>query len=196
MSSAAFLLVAALLVPSSELTITGVGLNPTRTALLGLLERMGGSLLVEQAAETAWEPSGSVTARHSELRAVDVGPQEVPLLIDELPIWALAAARAVGTSRLRGAEELRAKESDRLASVAALLRALGTDVIEYEDGLDIVGRPAGWQGGAVRSRGDHRLAMTGAVAGLASVQGVEVDDLDCADVSFPGFAATIESLSS
>jgi 3-phosphoshikimate 1-carboxyvinyltransferase len=194
LSSAAFLLVAALLVPGSEITVHDVGLNPTRAGLLEVLQTMGADLEVRVGDGSEPEPRGAVTARSSELTGLDLGPDEVPLLIDELPIWALAAARARGTSRLRGAAELRVKESDRLATVAALLRGLGVEVSEYPDGLDIVGRPSGWDGGRVASHGDHRLAMTGAVAGLASRQGVVVDDLTCADVSFPGFAATIASL--
>jgi 3-phosphoshikimate 1-carboxyvinyltransferase len=195
-SSAAFLLVAALLIPGSDITVTGVGLNPTRTGLLDVLQDMDARLEVRPESDGQDpEPVGEIRARSSTLRAVDVGADRVPLLIDELPIWALAAARAHGVSRLRGAAELRVKESDRLAAVAELLRALGVPVVEHPDGLDIEGRPGGRPGGVlVRSRGDHRLAMTGAVAGLAADEGVTLDDYSCVDVSFPGFAATIDSL--
>ena len=143
---------------------------------------------------SAAEPTGSVTAAFSELTAVDVGSDRVSLLIDEIPVWALAAARARGTSHLRGAAELRVKESDRLAAVAALLGALGVDVTEHPDGLDITGCPDGWGGGAIKSRGDHRLAMVGALAGLSSRTGVSIDDVACMDVSYPTFAATIQKL--
>jgi len=194
LSSAAFLLVAALLVPGSAVTVTGVGLNPTRTGLLDVLRRMGADLEV-QPREGGPEPAGSVSARTSDLEATEIGAAEVPLLIDELPVWALAAARARGLSRLRGAEELRLKESDRLAAVAALLRALGVEVTEYEDGLDITGRPQGWDGGATASCDDHRLAMVAAVAGLASRRGVTVDDTACMAVSFPDFTAVLAALS-
>ena len=193
-SSAAFLLVAALLVPNSEVTVEGVGLNPTRTGLVEVLRRMGAEVTVEQDHPGSVEPCGRIVARTSELRAVDVEPSEVPRLIDELPIWALAAAHAQGISRLRGARELRMKESDRLAAVAELLRALGVDVRDVTDGWDIRGVPSGWAGGVVRTHGDHRLAMVGAVAGLASREGVVVDDVECTAVSFPGFAATIDLL--
>ena len=193
-SSAAFLIVAALLVPGSDITIQGVGLNPTRTALLAVLERMGARITSTMEAAEGVEPRGEIRARTSDLSAVDIDALEVPLLIDELPIWALAAARARGTSRLRGAAELRVKESDRLAGVAALLRALGVEVQDVPDGWDICGRPEGWDGGAVRTYGDHRLAMAGAVAGLASRDGVALDEADCVSVSFPGFAATIAQL--
>jgi 3-phosphoshikimate 1-carboxyvinyltransferase len=194
-SSAAFLLVAALLVPGSDLTVTDVGLNPTRTGLLEVLDGMGAKLRVTPAPEEGPEPLGSVRAQTSDLQATDVGGSAIPLLIDELPIWALAAARARGVSRLRDARELRVKESDRLAAVAALLRALGIEVTEHDDGLDIVGDPDGWEGGSVQAQGDHRLAMVGAVAGLASRRGVTVDDTASIAVSFPSFVATIEGLS-
>ena len=199
MSSAAFLLVAALLVPGSDLTVVGVGLNPTRTGLLPVLQRMGAAVSVVRSDETGVEPLGDIRAQFSLLRATEVETDEVPLLIDELPIWALAAAAAEGTSRLRGARELRVKESDRLATTASLLRSLGVEVVDYEDGLDIVGqgtrREAGkapWPGECrVASRGDHRIAMVGAVAGYASERGVVVDDVACMSVSFPRFADTI-----
>jgi 3-phosphoshikimate 1-carboxyvinyltransferase len=192
LSSAAFLLVAALLVPDSDLIVSGVGLNPTRTGLLDVLQAMDADLAITTAddpatgtpamgapADAGLEPIGAVRARTSALRAVDVGPDEVPLLIDELPVWALAAARAEGVSRLRGAAELRVKESDRLSAIAALLKALEVTVVEYPDGLDITGRPEGWRGGEVATRRDHRLALTAAVAGLASRDGVGVDDAAC-----------------
>ncbi|NLT34602.1 MAG: 3-phosphoshikimate 1-carboxyvinyltransferase [Gaiellales bacterium] len=194
-SSAAFLLVAALLVPGSRLTVDRVGLNPTRTGLVQALEAMGARVRVVVEDVAGPEPLGSLTTSQQELTAVDIGPDLVPLMIDEVPIWALAAARARGISRLRGASELRVKESDRLAATAELLRALGVRVKEVEDGLDIEGRPEGWTRGMVRSRADHRLAMVGAVAGLASDEGVEVDDAACMSVSFPDFAATIRSVS-
>ncbi len=194
LSSAAFLLVGALLIPDSRVTVEEVGLNPTRTGILDVLVAMGAHLEVDPSPLSAAEPAGSVTAAFSDLTAVDIGPDHVPLLIDEIPVWALAAARARGTSHLRGAAELRVKESDRLAAVAALLGALGVDVIEHPDGLDITGSPDGWSGGAVQSRGDHRLAMVGALAGLCSRTGVSVDDVACMDVSYPTFAATIQGL--
>ncbi len=196
LSSAAFLIVAALIVPGSAITVQKVGLNPTRTGLLAVLDRMGARLAVSVYDDAAPEPTGSIQAEYRSLSATDVTPEEVPLLIDELPLWALAAAQASGTSRLRGAAELRVKESDRLAAVTEALRALGVTVTEYDDGLDIVGRPGVWTGAAIRARGDHRVAMLGATAGLASSEGVHVDDVECIDVSFPGFADTMEVLSS
>jgi 3-phosphoshikimate 1-carboxyvinyltransferase len=193
-SSAAFFLVAALLVPGSEVKITGVGLNPTRTGLLRVVERMGADIQVEQHEMLGPEPVGDITARASELSATDVEAAEVPSLIDELPLFLLAAAKSRGTSRLRGAAELRAKESDRLRSMAALLQALGVAITEYPDGMDVTGSLEGWAGGSARAEVDHRLAMVGAIAGVASRSGVWVDDVDCVAVSYPGFVDTLVSL--
>jgi 3-phosphoshikimate 1-carboxyvinyltransferase len=193
-SSAAFLLVAALLVPGSEVTVERVGLNPTRIGLLGALERMGADLEVEVTDSEAYEPVGRVTARYSELRATDIEPREVPSLIDELPAFLLAAAKASGISRITGAKELRLKESDRLAAMGRLLSGLGVRVIEHSDGLEVTGEPRGWRGGQVETRADHRLAMVGAIAGCASTKGVRVDDIDCMRVSFPGFGDVLSEL--
>jgi len=198
-SSAAFLIVAALLASESDLLLERVGLNPTRTGLLSVLERMGADVSIERCDESGAEPIGDLRARSSRLLATDVSAEEVPLMIDELPIWALAAAAAEGTSRVRGARELRVKESDRLATTAALLRSLGVVVSAYEDGMDIVGvggtrsdAEPPWVGDTrVLAGGDHRIAMVGAVAGYVSGKGVLVDDTDCITVSFPGFADTI-----
>jgi 3-phosphoshikimate 1-carboxyvinyltransferase len=190
-SSAAFFLVAALLVPQSEVCVTNTGLNPTRTGLLSVLERMGARVEVEAGEMLGPEPAGNVTARTSELAATEVDAAEVPSLIDELPLFLVAAARARGTSRLRGAAELRSKESDRLQAMAALLRALGVRVVEFPDGMDVTGEPGGWKGGSVLSQADHRLAMVGAIAGAVSRDGVLVDDVDCVAVSYPGFVQTL-----
>jgi 3-phosphoshikimate 1-carboxyvinyltransferase len=193
-SSAAFFLVAALLLPGSDVMVTGVGLNPTRTGLLRVLERMGADIQVEQGEMLGPEPVGDITARACELSATDVEAAEVPSLIDELPLFLLAAAKSRGTSRLRGAAELRAKESDRLRSMAELLQALGVAITEYPDGMDVTGDPEGWNAGSVGAEGDHRLAMVGAIAGAASRSGVRVDDVDCVAVSYPGFIDTLVTL--
>ena len=193
-SSAAFFVVGALLVPASEVRIDGVGLNPTRTGLIDVLQRMGADLQVENTGLVGPEPVGSILARTSELNATDVDAGEVPGLIDELPLFLLAAARARGTSRLRGAGDLRAKESDRLSSMAALLRSLGVEVVEHPDGMDVSGLPGGWRAGAVLSLADHRVAMVGAIAGAASREGVLVDDVTCAAVSYPDFVDTLARL--
>ncbi len=193
-SSAAFFLVAASLIPDSEVTVSGVGLNPSRTGLLRVLARMGAQMQIEPADMMGPEPVGDVTARSCDLVATDVDADEVPSLIDELPLFLLAAARSRGTSHLRGAAELRAKESDRLHAMAVLLQALGVSVVEHPDGMDVTGDPGSWSGGAVKAERDHRLAMVGAIAGAASRSGVYVDDVDCVDVSYPGFVESLTSL--
>jgi 3-phosphoshikimate 1-carboxyvinyltransferase len=192
-SSAAVMLVAALIVPGSEVTLTGVGLNPTRTGLLTILGRMGAEIEVEEEGVAGGEPRGRIGARHSALRGTGVGGEDVPLAIDELPLVALAACFAEGRTEIRDAAELRAKESDRIASVAAALAALGAEVETFEDGMAVTGS-GGLRGGAVDSYGDHRIAMLGAVAGLASREGVEVTGMEAAAVSYPGFGADLASL--
>ncbi len=192
-SSAAFLLVAAMLVPGSEVRVDGVGLNPSRIGLLGILNRMEASIAVEEHAVPGPEPVGTVVARHSPLAGTRVHPEEVALAIDELPLVALAGCFAEGETVVSGAEELRRKESDRIAGVAEALRALGGEVEPTPDGFVVSGTD-GLRGGGVRSHGDHRLAMLGAVAGLASRQGAAVEGFDSVAVSYPGFARDLASL--
>jgi 3-phosphoshikimate 1-carboxyvinyltransferase len=192
-SSAAFPLVAALLVPGSDLTLSGVGLNPTRTGLLRILARMGAELEVEETGERGGEPAGEVRVRPSQLRGTEVDGAEVPLAIDELPLVALAACFAEGTTTIRDAAELRRKESDRIATVSEALAALGAAVEPAGDGMRVEGT-GGLRGGRVASHGDHRIAMLGAVAGLASREGVEVDGMDAVSVSYPGFEADLAGL--
>lgn len=185
-SSAMFLIVAALLVPGSDLTIRDVGLNPTRTGALDVLGAMGAELEITVEDEWEGEPVGTVRARASALRAARPDPRRVPLLIDEVPILAVAAAFAEGETAVTGAGELRVKESDRVASMVNGLRALGADVEELPDGLVVRG-PAILTGGAVESRGDHRVAMAFAVAGLRAADRVRVEEWSCVDTSFPEF---------
>jgi len=192
-SSAAFLLVAALLVPGSEVELEGVGLNPTRTGLLAVLERMGAEIEIEDEAERGGEPSGRLRVRASRLKGTDIGGAEVPLAIDELPLVALAACFAEGETTIHEAAELRRKESDRIATVSEALTALGAEVETSEDGMAIVGQGA-LRGGSIESHGDHRIAMLGAIAGLASRDGVEVDGMDAAAVSYPRFEADVAAL--
>jgi 3-phosphoshikimate 1-carboxyvinyltransferase len=192
-SSAAFFLVGALLVPGSDVTLTGVGLNPTRTGLLKILERMGAEVEATVEGERGGERAGTVRARAARLRGTEIGGAEVPLAIDELPLAALAACFAEGTTTIADAAELRRKESDRLATVTAALRALGGRVEATEDGMVIEGT-GGLTGGPVEAHGDHRIAMLGAIAGLASAEGVEVDDMGAAAISYPGFEADLTSL--
>jgi 3-phosphoshikimate 1-carboxyvinyltransferase len=192
-SSAAFFAVAALLVLGSDVTLAGVGLNPTRTGLLAILERMGAGIEVEPEGERGGEPIGRIRVRPAELRGAEVGAADVPLAIDELPLVALVACFAEGTTTIRDAAELRRKESDRVATVTEALTALGGSVEATEDGMAIEGS-GGLRGGTVHSHGDHRIAMLGAIAGLASRDGVEVDGMDAAAVSYPGFESDLASL--
>jgi 3-phosphoshikimate 1-carboxyvinyltransferase len=192
-SSAAFFIVAALLVDGSEVEIRQVGLNPTRTGLLAILERMGARVNVEPEGDRGGEPVGRVVARASALQGVEVGGAEVPLAIDELPLVALAACFAEGTTAIGDAAELRRKESDRIETVTAALTALGGRVEATEDGMVVEGG-GGLRGGAVDSGGDHRVAMLGAIAGLASREGVEVEGMGAAAISYPGFEADLASL--
>ncbi len=194
-SSAAFPLVAALLVPGSRVTIRGLGLNPLRTGLLATLLEMGAAIAVENEREEGGEKVGDLLASHGALRAVDVPHARAPSMIDEYPVLAVAAAFAAGTTRMRGLAELRVKESDRLAATAALLAANGAKVEIDGDDLLVHGTgrpPAG--GGLVETHMDHRLAMSALVMGLATASPVAVDDTSFIDTSFPGFVALINGL--
>jgi 3-phosphoshikimate 1-carboxyvinyltransferase len=193
-SSAAPFVVAATLVPGSELHVHGVNLNPRRTGLLSILERMGARITVYNRRDVGGEPAGDLEVHTAPLVGAVVGRDEVPVAIDELPLFALAAACARGESVLRGAEELRAKESDRIDATVDALRALGVRARATVDGLRVTGVPARPRGGRIASRGDHRLAMLGAVAGLASREGVRIDDAGAVAVSFPGFFGMLDEL--
>ncbi len=192
-SSAAFWIVAAAVLPDSSVCIPGVGLNPTRTGLLRVLERMGLAFTVEQSGLWGGEPAGTITVHSSRLRGTEVCGTEIPLLIDELPVLAVAAALAEGTTEIRDAMELRFKESDRIVTVVKALSAIGADIVELEDGWRIKG-PSKLTGGQVSAAGDHRVAMALAVAGLAAETPVEIEDPDCAAVSYPGFFSTLDRL--
>jgi 3-phosphoshikimate 1-carboxyvinyltransferase len=193
-SSAAPLLAAAALVPGSDITIHDVGLNPRRTGLLDVLERMGAHLAVFNRRRAGGEQVGDVQIQYSELGAVEVGADEVPGLVDELPLVALLASHARGKSVVRGAAELRVKESDRIEAVSDGLRACGAHLRSRPDGWTITGVPARLRGGRVDARGDHRIAMLGAVAGLASRDGVELQGAEAVAISFPGFFELLNSV--
>jgi len=194
LSSAAPLLVAALTVPGSELTVHGIGLNPRRTGLLAVLERMGARIAVYNRRQVGGEPAGDVEVRASELVGATVSASEVSALIDELPLLALAACHARGETVVRGAAELRVKESDRLAGVVEELRRIGGHVRATRDGFRVKGVPARLRGGAFDSRGDHRLAMLGAVVGVSSIDGVELEGAEAVEASFPGFFSLLGQL--
>jgi len=194
-SSAAPLLVAAAIVPGSDLTVHGVGLNPRRTGLLDVLERMGARIAVYNRRSVGGEPAGDVQIRASELVGATITREEIPTLVDELPLFALAAAHARGDSVVRGAGELRLKETDRIEGVADELRRLGGHVRATSDGFRIRGVPARIRGGSFDARGDHRLAMLGAVAGISSIEGVELEGAEAVATSFPGFFEVLDQLS-
>ncbi len=207
-SAAAFYLAAALLCPGSRITLQGVGVNPTRTGFLEVLQAMGARVRVEAVRElqpgggpagssaTAGgpgEPVADLTAESSELRAVDVGGDLIPRLIDEIPILAVLATQARGTTRIRDAAELRVKETDRLTAIAEELRRLGARVDEHPGGLDIHG-PTPLRGAVVSSRGDHRMAMALAVAGLVAAGETVIAGATSAAVSDPGFFSNLRRL--
>ncbi|HUF50472.1 MAG TPA: 3-phosphoshikimate 1-carboxyvinyltransferase [Longimicrobiales bacterium] len=183
-SSAAFVIALATLYAREPVRITGVGLNPTRTGFLSVLLRMGGDVAIENARETCGEPIGDIVVTRSPLRATDIEPHEVPALIDEIPVLAILAARAAGTTTVTGAHELRIKESDRIAAIAANLKAIGVVAEELPDGLVIHGTDAPLRG-QVHALHDHRIAM--AFGLLAHRNDIGIDDRGSADVSYPGF---------
>jgi 3-phosphoshikimate 1-carboxyvinyltransferase len=193
-SAAAPFVVAATLLPGSELILQGVGVNPTRTGLLDALERMGARISVFNRRSQSGEPVADLEVTHAELVATAIVPSEVPTMIDELPLFALVASMARGTSRVSGAADLRAKESDRIESVATALRSVGARVRPTAGGYSIRGVPTRPRGGQIDAAGDHRVAMLAAVAGLVSQEGVRVRGAESAAVSFPGFYELLDSL--
>jgi 3-phosphoshikimate 1-carboxyvinyltransferase len=198
-SSAAFLVAAGVLVPGSRLLIGDVGVNWTRSGFLRIVRRMQGIVLGDLEEETgeltAEEPVSDLDVAHGALEGTVIEPDEVPLAIDELPLVALLGCFAEGETVVRGAQELRVKESDRIAGVVEGLRGLGAEIEATPDGFAVRG-DGGLRGGTLDARGDHRLAMMGAVAGLASREGVEVLGMEVASVSYPSFVEDLAGLSS
>jgi 3-phosphoshikimate 1-carboxyvinyltransferase len=192
-SAAAFLLGAAALVPRSELRLRDVGVNPTRTAFVSLVERMGARVTREEERQWTGEPVADLVVRAGNLGPVRVTASEVPGLIDELPLLAVLAAFARGASEIRGAEELRVKESDRIAAMTEGLTRIGVRVEEHPDGWTIHGAGA-VRGGSVDARGDHRIAMAFLVAGLRAREGVAVQGAEAARVSDPEFLPRLRRL--
>lgn len=193
-SSAAFHLVAGALLGDPEVRLVGVNLNPRRTGLIDIMRRMGVEIRVEPEADVAGEPNGTLlVSRAGRLVATEVGPDEVPSAVDELPLVGLLGALAVGTTIVRGAAELRVKESDRIAAVVRALRAIGVQADELADGFSVTGGRV-IPGGEMHAGGDHRFAMLGAIAGLASADGVTVGGFEACEVSYPGFAADLQRI--
>ena len=192
-SAAAFLIVAALIVPDSEIVIRDVGLNPTRTGLLDALRDMGADIRVSNLHDVSAEPVGDLTVRHGPLHGTQVAGDLVVRMIDEFPVFAIAAAYADGVTEVREAEELRHKESDRINALVGELSRLGVAITPRPDGFRIVGGAVA--GGTVAAHGDHRIAMSCALAGLASHCPVVVEGAEIMAESFPDFAATLRALS-
>jgi 3-phosphoshikimate 1-carboxyvinyltransferase len=193
-SSAAFFMVAALITPGSELLIRNVGVNPTRTGVIDILKGMGGDIQLQDPREVSGEPVADLLVRYSSLKGIEIGGDVVPRAIDEFPVISVAAALAEGVTTIRDARELRVKETDRIAAMAGNLRAVGAGHIEEtEDGMVISGVES-LQGGSINSFGDHRIAMSMAVAALVCKTAVSIDDVSCVSTSFPGFFELLGSV--
>ena len=192
-SSAAFFLVAATIVPGSELLIRGVGINPTRTGILDILIAMGADIELLDRREASGEPVADLLVRSARLKGVEIGGDLVPRAIDEFPVICVAASLAEGRTVIRDARELRVKETDRIAAMAANLGSAGVEVVETEDGMEITGCER-LQGCVVDSRGDHRIAMSMLVAGLRASGPVTVNDVECIATSFPDFGELLEKV--
>lgn len=192
-SSAAFFLVLGSLAGRGELILPNVGINPTRTGILDALRAMGADIELLNVAEICGEPRATLRVRPAKLRGIEIGGDMIPRLIDEIPILAVAACLAEGETVIRDAAELRVKESDRISTVVEGLNALGAKVEEFPDGLRIHGQPS-LRGGQASSLGDHRLAMSWAIAGMLSKEGVSVEDMAAADVSYPEFLTVIKKV--
>jgi len=193
-SSAAFFMVAALITPGSELLIRNVGVNPTRSGIIDILRQMGGSIELLDPRECSGEPVADLLVRSSELRGIEIGGALVPRAIDEFPVVSVAACFAEGTTVIRDARELRVKETDRIAAMCDALNAVGGQVEPREDGMRICGIDQ-LSGGTVASCGDHRIAMSMAVAALRSSAPITVADTGCTETSFPGFWQLLQQLS-
>jgi len=195
-SSAAFLLVAASIAPGSELTLSHVGINPTRIGVLNILRLMGADIELIDEREVGGEPVADMVVRYAKLRGIDIPAEDIPLAIDEFPVLFVAAACAEGRTVLRGAEELRVKESDRIAAMAEGLQTLGVQCEVLEDGIiiDGFGAEGSFGGGSVRSHHDHRIAMSFAVAALRASEAIRVRGVDNVATSFPGFDALVRGL--
>jgi 3-phosphoshikimate 1-carboxyvinyltransferase len=192
-SSAAFWLVAGAIVPGSDLTIENVGVNPTRTGILEVLEQMGADITLENSREVAGEPVADLRVKHCQLKACEISGDVIPRLIDEIPVLAVAAAFAQGTTVIRDAEELRVKESDRITVMATQLNQMGARVSELPDGMEITG---GYPltGTEVDSHTDHRIAMSLAIAALNASGTTTIHRAEAAAISYPDFTATLQAV--
>jgi 3-phosphoshikimate 1-carboxyvinyltransferase len=192
-SSATFFLVAGLITPGAELLVKNVGLNPTRSGAIDILRAMGGQLELLDEREQSGEPVADILVRHSCLKGIEIGGEVVPRAIDEFPVLSVAAALAEGTTTIRDAEELRVKETDRIAAIASELGKLGAAIEPTPDGMIINGRER-LLGGVVSSHGDHRIAMSCAIAALVAAGPVTIADTACTETSFPNFWELLEKI--
>ena len=193
LSSAAFFIVAALIVPGSEIVVKNAGINPTRTGVIEILQRMGGEISLKNVHEVSGEPVADIQVRHSRLSGTDIGGDLVLRAIDEFPVICVASAMARGITKISGAAELRVKESDRIASMSTELKKMGVHVEEFEDGLAIEGSEK-IRSATVQSHGDHRIAMSMVIAGLTVEEETTVEDTECVNTSFPGFTDLLDKL--
>ncbi|MEA3545802.1 MAG: 3-phosphoshikimate 1-carboxyvinyltransferase [Thermodesulfobacteriota bacterium] len=193
-SSAAFFLVAGLIVPDSELLLENVGVNPTRSGIIDILQQMGGSIELINQRECSGEPVADLLVKSSQLRGIEIGGDLIPRAIDEFPVVSVAAAFATGTTTIRDAKELRVKETDRIAAMCESLGSLGAAIEPLEDGMRITGGEV-LKGGEVNSFGDHRIAMSMAIAALGSETEITIKDTTCTETSFPGFWELLDQLS-
>lgn len=192
-SSAAFLIAAALLVEGSEITIPNVGLNPTRTGLLDVLKQMNADVTIEPADTWCNEPVGQIICKYSQLKGVTIGGEMIPRLIDEIPILAVIATQANGETVIKNAEELKVKETNRIKTTVEELSKLGANIEETPDGMRIIG-PTRLKGGVCHSHGDHRIGMALAIAGLASDEGVRLEGSEAIQISFPQFHEILQKI--
>ncbi len=193
LSSAAFFIVAALIVPGSDIVIKNAGINPTRTGVIEILQSMGGEISLQHEHEVSGEPVADIRVRHSRLSGTDIGGDLVLRAIDEFPVICVASAMARGKTRISGAAELRVKESDRIASMSTELKKMGVNVEEFEDGLAIEGSEK-IRSATLQSHGDHRIAMSLAIAGLTVEAETAIEDTECVNTSFPGFTDLMDTL--
>jgi len=192
-SSAAFFMVACLLLKNSEMSIKGVGINPTRTGIIDVLKEMGADITIENVHEVCGEPVADLNVKSSTLRATNIGGELIPRVIDEIPVLALAATQAEGVTEISGAQELRVKESDRIGTVVSELTKMGASIEEKEDGMVISGGKR-LVGSSVNSFGDHRMAMALTIAGLIADGETTISGVECIDVSFPHFIDTLNRM--
>ncbi|MEK7376612.1 MAG: 3-phosphoshikimate 1-carboxyvinyltransferase [Candidatus Margulisiibacteriota bacterium] len=192
-SSASFFIVAGIIIPDSEILIKNVGLNPTRTGIIDVLCAMGANIAISNEKTLSGEPRGDIRIKTSKLKGITIGGEIIPRLIDEIPIIAIAATQAEGQTVILDAKELRVKESDRVSTICDMLKKMGAKAKETPDGMIIEG-PCRLKGAEIESRGDHRIAMSAAIAGLIAKDEMVIEDTECIKTSFPGFDILLSNL--